>query len=398
MKRILIISISILFLILSVVLVKKYTNGKKEIDSENNISVVTQEYIINQLKEYKENIDNQKIEYKGTMEVGTDILGSEIDEYIKYFDTDKITVDIEISKDLIILIPYPDSLETQKIYYKDGKLVIFEYISNTVGGKVTYYFEKEQLIKCEINYEEDIEYIQLDPDKLAKRANKIYNDVFLTFDKTHEVKTEKLEDSIVDNNNVTVFKKVYEYPVIVGNGEIIAKINKEIKQDIESRFNNIYVDEVDNQGIIEAYYDYVNTFMNGNTEVPFEDKLGFEVKYNKNNIISISYKSISFTGGAHPNAFSEGITYDLLIGKKIEAYEYLDIEKEKMYDIVEKEMIKKYVENEEEYTNSARIKDNIEYIQYYLTEEGVYFFFTEYIIGPHAMGEPFVLISYDKLK
>lgn len=392
MKRVKIIFSLLLIFTIAIYVIKK----NSIVDVENNI-FSQNDILINELKEYREKVDSEEIRYRNVLQVGEDILGEEITEYIKYFNIEKVDVDIELSENLITLIPYPDVLETQKVYFKNGKLVMFVYISNTIGGEVIYYFDNDILVEYEVKYEELVEYAPVDSDLLLQRANYLYNNYLNT---EYKVEIGKIEENIMDEKGSIVYKMIYNYPIINAKhkNENVKSINEELRKEIQLRFDKMKIPDDEKPTLIELYSDYVKNFSLDIKPEPFRDELDFEVKYNDNNIISICFNNVSFSGGAYPNSYSEGINYDMLTGKKIIIHEYFDIEKEKLYDIILNKMIEKYIESDEQYIdNSQVIEDNMEHIKYYFTNEGVYFFFQQYVVGPHALGEPFVIVSYKEL-
>ena len=87
-------------------------------------------------------------------EVGVEILGEKEKEFMQYFETNTLPVDVFTYNDLYVKVaPVSDFVNNQIFYYKDSKLVLYESESNTIGGSVRYYFDNDKLISVKADPE-----------------------------------------------------------------------------------------------------------------------------------------------------------------------------------------------------------------------------------------------------
>lgn len=110
--------------------------------------------------------------------IGVDILGSSIQEYMNYFNSESINVEIYIQGTSVRIIPMPDFLNTQIYHFNtDGDLVMYMAVSNTIDKKIKYYFYNGELIDKIVNLEEDID-IEIEfenSEEIIQRAVNVYN-------------------------------------------------------------------------------------------------------------------------------------------------------------------------------------------------------------------------------
>lgn len=83
------------------------------------------------------------------------VVGIEAKDYMDYFNVSTLKATINLKKGKVEVIPYNDFLSNQAFYFnEDGKLILYEKISTTVGGSSKYYFKNDVNISIEHNYDE----------------------------------------------------------------------------------------------------------------------------------------------------------------------------------------------------------------------------------------------------
>jgi len=123
----------------------------------------------------------------------------------------------------------------------------------------------------------------------------------------------------------------------------------------------------------------------------------YEARINDNQTMSISVTYYHFTGGAHGNYYKETVNFDLLNEKELllpDLFTGSDTYKQVLTDEILKQM------NEDtEYLFPEAIRDfkASDDLNFYLTDEGLVFYFNPYEIAPYARGIVEYLIPYGSL-
>lgn len=180
----------------------------------------------------------------------------------------------------------------------------------------------------------------------------------------------------------------YAYPQFEEKIEFLGNLNKEYSEMADSYIESVKAEDLESA---KEFLEYGAEFL------PFESKHYFDITYNKNNRLSIIESTVSYLGGAHPNTFWEAKNYDVILGEELEL---IDIFPNKTQEEINNEIIEKFdeaTENgeklyDEEIINA--IKESIENINFYLTEEGVECYFQQYEVAPYALGMPSVVLDY----
>lgn len=168
-------------------------NPNKIIEMKNDKNNVTASDKLNHFEFFEkakdENImvpQNQNVIVKfqhtqyATKNMGKDLLGNSIEDFLMEFETEKIPVTFQKNVNnegtKIIIIPMSDFIDSQEfVYDANGNLILYTKISNTVGGNIQYIFSNNVLIKTVNNMEESIVPIYEEQDEILARANRLYN-------------------------------------------------------------------------------------------------------------------------------------------------------------------------------------------------------------------------------
>lgn len=179
----------------------------------------------------------------------------------------------------------------------------------------------------------------------------------------------------------------YSYPVISAEGryaENAAKLNSIIEKDINKAL------AADLESAKAAAGDESLLVYN----MEYEFKIGYEMKYNKDGVISILMTYYSYTGGAHGMGAMSAYNYNIVQGKELKLQDVFnkDINPN---DIIKDEVIKQMQANKGNYFDDspAVIRNYKEPFNFYVTEKGVVVFFSEYEIAPYSSGIPEFLIT-----
>lgn len=104
------------------------------------------------------------------------VVGIDAKEYMDYFDVSTLKVSVNLKNGKIEIIPYNDFLNNQVFYYdENGKLILYEKVSTTVGGSSKYYFKNDVNISIEHNYDEpSLKITNEDSSDILFRARYMY--------------------------------------------------------------------------------------------------------------------------------------------------------------------------------------------------------------------------------
>ena len=181
----------------------------------------------------------------------------------------------------------------------------------------------------------------------------------------------------------------YSYPQFEETIEFLAKLNKEYSEIANSYPEGVKAENLEAAKEFAGYSEDL---------VPFESKHYFDITYNKNNRLSILENTVIYLGGAHPSTIGESKNYDVILGQELEL---VDIYPEKTQEEINNEIIAKFDaellgDGEKMYDEEVMtlIKESIDNISFYLTEEGVECYFQQYEVGPYAIGMPSVVLEY----
>lgn len=190
-------------------------------------------------------------------------------------------------------------------------------------------------------------------------------------------KTIKSDDGMDD-----LFIFDIKYPYIKGeeNNEVIDYINNKFKETAESIYNEnlSYMEDCKEQ------YNYLKEYPDS-TWSPYSITSSINIKYNKNGILSYGCETSSYYGGVHPTTQSQFYTYNLNEGTEMSIHDIFkgDAREIKRSRVIE--IINLYPENfyDDVFEN---LDQDLDYVEFYLTEEGIVFYIPEYLLGPYSSG------------
>ncbi|MGB3464439.1 MAG: DUF3298 and DUF4163 domain-containing protein [Cyclobacteriaceae bacterium] len=222
---------------------------------------------------------------------------------------------------------------------------------------------------------------------------------------TYELTTYKKQSALCAKENGNCTEVVVQYPFFSNSGAmyINTTIETQLKNTLysvisEEKSPNISVEKM-TELIISDYNDYVEEY-DDSTE-KWDIDVSVVTTYQKGNLVSLSFSSEYYTGGAHPNS---SIEYKILDIKKKQLLGLEDIvsDRKKLTATAEKlfRKQKNLTQNinlqEEGYffeNGKFTINENIG-----LNQNGLVIYFNSYEIAPYAMGPSAVFIPFYEIK
>lgn len=106
----------------------------------------------------------------------SDLVSESAREFMTYFKVNELPATINIKEKCVEIIPVSDFIENMVYYYdENGNLILYESVSNTVGGSSKYYFENGASIDVVWDYDEEIEKQEEYVFAVLGRAQVIYD-------------------------------------------------------------------------------------------------------------------------------------------------------------------------------------------------------------------------------
>ena len=171
------------------------------------------------------------------------------------------------------------------------------------------------------------------------------------------------------SNDIT-YIKYYKKVVLKGSSKSIKKINKVLNADCNKYMNKKTVDqEYKSIGSLNKLPSgMVSTFRATDTS---------KVKYNKNNIISVSVSSYDSMGGV-PNTTLYGFTYNVKTSKKLTLKNVTNYSKKKLKSEIIKKLQKKY--GNRLFKNYKKYVKNVYKLPFYITNNKCVIAFKPYTV------------------
>jgi len=220
--------------------------------------------------------------------------------------------------------------------------------------------------------------------------------------KTSTVEIYDKDKNFIEKDGIRIYTKTVRYkdeytevnlkiPVIEGmeNSELMAQLNQEFekkaldfKRETE-RITKEVVEESKAQGW---------PLRTGSVYIEYEAQV------NDNRTMSISVIYYQYTGGAHGNYNKETVNLDLVNEKELSLRELFD-GSDDYKQVLTKEILKQ-MNNDKDNLFPETLKDfkASDDLKFYLTDEGIVFYFDPYEVAPYASGIVEYKISYESLK
>ena len=213
----------------------------------------------------------------------------------------------------------------------------------------------------------------------------------------YTVRFETLTEKITNDDGTLIYTISYTYPIInsAKKDDAVKKLNEKFKTEAEKLSNDIK-----NNGFVEKAKTTAKTAMGDNKEFyPHSSTVNYALQYNGGNIMSFLKTEENYTGGTSITYYSEGLTYNVETGKE---YALSDVFEAKNLGLVKilrngfktelsgnKEIFKGKTDFTEE-----EISNNMSNLKWYLSSDGIVFFFNPNTIIPDVNEIPQFEYSY----
>lgn len=202
-----------------------------------------------------------------------------------------------------------------------------------------------------------------------KSANGLYTNYY-----KYKMPQLKKEQGNAEKINATIIK-LYE--------KMIERASKEIKDN--------YTEEESNNTEIQE----------GNSPYGYTDEAGYTVTYNTDRYLSLLIDGYNYMGGAHGMPYREVLIFNLETGEEVKADQLFAIDKAEFqqkkiaaFEAAIKKEPEMFWEDALEIVKST--KDFYEK-GYYLTDQGVVFYYNPYDLAPYAAGFVEVTVPYSDI-
>ncbi len=130
---------------------------------------------IEEIDNMVQNIENNENQAILKENLAPEIIGAVARDFLTYFNQTSLAVTINVKPGKIEVIPDIDFLNNQVFYFDDnGNLILYESISNTVEGISKYYFNQNENIKIDNEYEEGVTPTNEDVTDILSRAKALF--------------------------------------------------------------------------------------------------------------------------------------------------------------------------------------------------------------------------------
>lgn len=218
-------------------------------------------------------------------------------------------------------------------------------------------------------------------------------------------KIEKISDyeEITAKDGTSLVSVETEYPHISVKSEttFIKKLNslfldeqkeflkyiREVAEDIADYYENKEEYDEDEEEEDADEYDWYDGLF------PYENYLTYTVHKNTDDILSLTFETSVYTGGAHPYGARESFTYNVKDKKELTLPYILGKTQQETNEFV----VNKFTEEYKDY-ELWDLEEEAPSVSFYIDDFNLVLYFGQYQIGPYAMGFPEVIIPLDELK
>lgn len=208
---------------------------------------------------------------------------------------------------------------------------------------------------------------------------------------SYQVKTALQSENGLANGQVTV-----TMPQLTMRSAAAGKVNEQLlafygaayeeglpigEKDMETQ------QEVNQEMGEDLYYDYTY-------------EVGYQVTLLNDKYLSILADGYEYAGGAHGMPFRTPLIFWMETGEQVKGEELFALSEEQFREIKLEAYKELFAQSEEDYWENALliVEENTEFDSgYYLTEEGVTFYYEPYILAPYAAGYVEVTVPYEQL-
>lgn len=175
----------------------------------------------------------------------------------------------------------------------------------------------------------------------------------------------------------------------------IARINEVLKQVADSDVNDA---EEEIAAIRREEAEYLGTGFRYSLSLTYKD-----ITFMNDDIICIEMDGYEYTGGAHGMPWKHFFMFNIKTGEELRMTDLIETPLEELQKIVSE----KFREKAEKYNFAFESPEDLAYTvaetvsynsDFYLTDDGMVFYYPPYMIAPFSEGFPEVVVPYDELK
>jgi len=181
-----------------------------------------------------------------------------------------------------------------------------------------------------------------------------------------------------ENKINTIYTISYTYPVITSQKK--ENITKVLNESFRNEARE-FIKNLKESNKIESANNNAKMAKTEKKEFyPHSSTVNYILQYNKNNIVSFLKAQEDYTGGINHIYHSNGITYNLETGKKMELSDVFEATDLGLIKILSNGFKNEAVKNKEIFKNKTdfteeELINNMKNLNWYLSEEGIVFFF-----------------------
>lgn len=215
---------------------------------------------------------------------------------------------------------------------------------------------------------------------------------------TNTVKNIYKSYSSYSQDNTIVLNGLCSYPEIKGDTDIVKALNKGFSDGTLDYIK--YLSEEPTQAASSMYAEHKKS---GNSSLfsPLDYKRTFDVSYNRGNIISFVFHTMSGRNGEFSEgAIKTGLTYDISTGQSVTKEAVFNLSKPELENLILSTFNNSIASNPALYTHEASeyVNKNISNVGFYLDDYGAVFFFPAGTILSDKAATPQIRIDYESNK
>jgi hypothetical protein len=221
----------------------------------------------------------------------------------------------------------------------------------------------------------------------------IFNNVKI--DESATIHPQKFEKTYNYNSTEMLTLTIENFQVLLTNKQAEKNINNSISYQTQK-----FLDYVNYEMFKNAIVDYQNSQQQGFPFNPYGAFLKYTISYNQNCVLSSYHDQYTYTGGAHGSTLRFGTTYSLKTGRVLPlSYWFKNNYKQRVLEEVTKQADLMNAQQPgllfEDYRKL--LVDTFNEDSYYLSPEGLVFYYGQYDIAPYVAGIITFTIPYSQL-
>ncbi len=264
----------------------------------------------------------------------------------------------------------------------------FSYCSLTIGESVFYVDGNEKELTKPVIAENGRTLVPLRVISEALGAKVLWHKDTGNIDITLNTGKYKIRD-----NYESYFETAYDgeviltgriaYPEIVSEDKNAAIFNQKMKEYAMAKKS-----EAISSMKILAEDSYIRSKEEKTEFYPYMAELNFDIKYNKDGIVSVVFAESNFSGGMHPDFNMTSFTYSVLRNEDVSVEHRLGLTWDRIKDVLKELFILEINSRPDEFYSDALecVNKKIDSVGWYLSESGVHFYFNPYEIAPYSSG------------